>query len=107
MTRADRTWHTEQRDGRCFSVTRPIEGGTRRSAESQPLRCGVLGAPRACASQGLGGAILGSALVYIFPALMAIGETGGAMGKFEKGVNWALTALGIFFAGLGAVMCLK
>jgi len=56
---------------------------------------------------GLGGAILGSALVYIFPALMAIGEKAGAMGKAEKGANWALTGLGVFFAVLGAVMCVK
>ena len=50
---------------------------------------------------------LGAALVYIFPALMAVGEKEGAMGKPEKIVNWALTLLGFFFAGLGAVMCLK
>jgi len=56
---------------------------------------------------GLGGAILGSALVYIFPALMAIGETKGAMSKSEKALNWGLTGLGIFFAILGSVMCLK
>ena len=56
---------------------------------------------------GLGGAILGSALVYIYPALMAACEKSGAMGKSEKLLNWALTALGIFFAGLGSVMCLK
>jgi sodium-coupled neutral amino acid transporter 11 len=56
---------------------------------------------------GLGGAILGSALVYIFPALMAIGETKGAMSPMEKKVNWGLTGLGVFFAILGAVMCLK
>jgi sodium-coupled neutral amino acid transporter 11 len=56
----------------------------------------------------LGGAILGSALVYIFPALMAIGEKSGAIkSKGEKLVNWALLALGVFFAGLGSVMCLK
>ena len=56
---------------------------------------------------GLGGAILGSALVYIYPALMAACEKGGAMGKAEKLLNWGLTGLGVFFAGLGAVMCLK
>ena len=56
---------------------------------------------------GLGGAILGSALVYIFPALMAIGETKGAMSPMEKKANWGLTGLGVFFAILGAVMCLK
>jgi sodium-coupled neutral amino acid transporter 11 len=56
---------------------------------------------------GLGGAILGSALVYIFPALMAIGETKGAMSPMEKKVNWGLTGLGVFFAILGAVMCLN
>ena len=38
---------------------------------------------------------------------MAVGEKEGAMGKPEKIVNWALTLLGFFFAGLGAVMCLK
>jgi len=56
---------------------------------------------------GLGGAILGSALVYIFPALMAIGEKAGATTKMEKKANWALAALGVFFAILGSVMCLK
>ena len=56
---------------------------------------------------GLGGAILGSALVYIFPALMATGEKEGAMGAGEKKLNWALAGLGVFFAGLGSVMCLK
>ena len=56
---------------------------------------------------GLGGAILGSALVYIFPALMAIGEKAGAMGKMEKLANWGLAGLGVFFAVLGSVMCLK
>ena len=56
---------------------------------------------------GLGGAILGSALVYIYPALMAACEKSGAMGKAEKLMNWGLTGLGVFFAGLGAAMCLK
>jgi hypothetical protein len=56
---------------------------------------------------GLGGAILGSALVYIFPALMAIGEDKGVMGPLEKKANWGLTGLGVFFAGLGAAVCLK
>ena len=56
---------------------------------------------------GLGGAILGSALVYIFPALMAIGEKAGAMSKGEKALNWALAGLGVFFAALGSIMCLK
>jgi len=56
---------------------------------------------------GLGGAILGSALVYILPALMAIGEKAGVMGKTEKLFNWVLSGLGIFFAALGAIMCLK
>lgn len=56
----------------------------------------------------LGGAILGSALVYIFPAMMAIAEKKGAISsKAEKLANWALAGLGLFFAGLGAVMCLK
>merc|ERR1719217_486204 len=41
----------------------------------------------------LGGAILGSALVYIFPALMAAGEKSGAVGPVEKLLNWALTGL--------------
>merc|ERR1711968_121931 len=41
----------------------------------------------------LGGAILGSALVYIFPALMAIGEKKGVIGKAEKALNWALLGL--------------
>jgi len=56
---------------------------------------------------GLGGAILGSALVYILPALMAVGEKAGVMGKTEKALNWGLSGLGVFFAGLGAIMCLK
>ena len=56
---------------------------------------------------GLGGAILGSALVYIFPALMAIGEKAGAMSPAEKTLNKGLTVLGVFFAVLGSVMCLK
>jgi hypothetical protein len=34
---------------------------------------------------GLGGAILGSALVYIFPALMAIGEKAGAVRTRARG----------------------
>ena len=55
----------------------------------------------------LGGAILGSALVYIFPALMAAGDKSGAVGPLEKKINYGLTGLGVFFAGLGAVMCLK
>jgi len=56
----------------------------------------------------LGGAILGSALVYIFPALMAIGEKKNAIStKTEKRANIALTALGLFLAGLGAVMSIK
>ena len=56
----------------------------------------------------LGGAILGSALVYIFPALMAIGEKQGAIKtKAEKLANWGLAGLGVFFAGLGAVMSIK
>ena len=37
-----------------------------------------------------------------------MGATGLRMTqKPEKIVNWALTLLGFFFAGLGAVMCLK
>jgi len=56
---------------------------------------------------GLGGAILGSALVYIFPALMAIGEKNGAMSKKEKVLNWGLAGVGVFFAILGSIMCLK
>jgi len=55
----------------------------------------------------LGGAILGSALVYIFPALMAVYEKKGATGAAEKKFNVFLTGLGVFLAGLGAVMCLK
>ena len=54
----------------------------------------------------LGGAILGSALVYIFPALMAVYEKGGATGSLEKKFNVFLTGLGVFLAGLGAKMCL-
>ena len=39
---------------------------------------------------GLGGAVLGSALVYILPAFMAIFEKGGALStKAEKLGNWA------------------
>ena len=57
---------------------------------------------------GLGGAILGSALVYILPAFMAIFEKGGALTtKAEKLANWGLAGLGVFFAALGAIMCLK
>jgi len=57
---------------------------------------------------GLGGAVLGSALVYILPALMAIKEKGGALtSKAEKAANVALASLGVFFAALGAIMCLK
>ena len=57
---------------------------------------------------GLGGAVLGSALVYILPAFMAIFEKGGALStKAEKLGNWALAALGVFFAGLGSYMCLQ
>mmetsp|Transcript_69673 Transcript_69673/g.123157 ORF Transcript_69673/g.123157 Transcript_69673/m.123157 type:complete len:99 (+) Transcript_69673:1-297(+) len=55
----------------------------------------------------LGGAILGSALVYIFPALMAVFEKKGATSKVEKKLNIFLTGLGFFFAGLGAVMSIK
>ena len=39
--------------------------------------------------------------------LMATGEKEGAMGASEKKLNWALAGLGVFFAGLGSVMCLK
>ena len=57
---------------------------------------------------GLGGAILGSALVYILPAFMAIFEKSGALAtKGEKLANWGLAGLGVFFAALGAIMCLK
>ena len=57
---------------------------------------------------GLGGAALGSALVYILPAFMAIFEKGGALStKAEKLGNWALAALGVFFAALGSYMCLQ
>ena len=57
---------------------------------------------------GLGGAVLGSALVYILPAFMAIFEKGGALStKAEKLGNWALAALGVFFAALGSYMCLQ
>ena len=56
----------------------------------------------------LGGAVLGSALVYILPAFMAIFEKGGALStKAEKLGNWALAALGVFFAALGSYMCLQ
>jgi len=55
----------------------------------------------------LGGAILASALVYILPALMAIGEKAGVMSKGEKLLNWGLTGLGLFFAVLGSIMSLK
>ena len=66
--------------------------------------CGTRRLLRSCMRSILS---FGAALVYIFPALMAVGEKEGAMGKPEKIVNWALTLLGFFFAGLGAVMCLK
>jgi len=55
----------------------------------------------------LGGAILASALVYILPALMAIGEKAGVMSKGEKLLNWGLTGLGLFFAVLGSILSLK
>uniref|UniRef100_A0A7S4F9R1 Amino acid transporter transmembrane domain-containing protein n=1 Tax=Chrysotila carterae TaxID=13221 RepID=A0A7S4F9R1_CHRCT len=67
----------------------------------------------------LGGAILGSALVYIFPALMFIangrkalkakadkGENANGL-KAEVGANYALLVLGFFLAVVGAVMSLK
>ena len=50
---------------------------------------------------GLGGAILGSALVYILPALMAIGEKAGAMGPVITGAQ--VTAVADWLAvGLAA-----
>lgn len=55
----------------------------------------------------LGGALLGSALVYILPAVMAIGEKKGVMSKAEKVFNWGIGALGLFFAGVGAFVILK
>ena len=39
---------------------------------------------------------------------MAIFEKGGALStKAEKLGNWALAALGVFFAALGSYMCLQ
>jgi len=67
----------------------------------------------------LGGAILGSALVYIYPALMFIanarkqmavkrgaGEPTGAL-QIESAANWGLLVLGAFLAVVGCVMSLK
>ena len=54
---------------------------------------------------GLGGAILGSALVYIFPALMAIGEKNGAMSKKEKVLNWGLAGAPYVACDIGGFTC--
>ena len=41
-------------------------------------------------------------------SFMAIFEKGGALStKAEKLGNWALAALGVFFAALGSYMCLQ
>jgi len=55
----------------------------------------------------LGGAILGSALVYIFPSMMAVKEKAGATSKTEKKVNVLLVLNGFFLAALGAIMSIK
>ena len=76
------------------------------AATALPLA--LIACVRALAFAWMTGAILGSALVYIFPALMATGEKAGAIPtKAEKAVNWALAGLGVFFAGLGSYMCLQ
>jgi sodium-coupled neutral amino acid transporter 11 len=53
----------------------------------------------------LGGAILGSATVYILPALMIIFTKKCTVPKAEKVVNALLAILGVFFAGVGTRMC--
>ncbi len=64
----------------------------------------------------LGGAVLGSAIVYIFPALMFIAnmrrkqEGGVTLSKGEKAevvANKALVAIGAVLGVVGAVTCLK
>uniref|UniRef100_A0A7S2IT91 Amino acid transporter transmembrane domain-containing protein n=1 Tax=Haptolina brevifila TaxID=156173 RepID=A0A7S2IT91_9EUKA len=63
-----------------------------------------------------GGALLGSSLVYIFPALMFIAATRQQMAKgkpisrarrYEMFANYGLVALGAALAGVGGYMSLK
>ena len=62
----------------------------------------------------VGGAVLGSTLVYIFPAAMFIKRSSAAEGKSPKGsaraevlLNAAVIAAGVFFAAVGTIMTLR
>lgn len=64
----------------------------------------------------VGGAVLGSTLVYIFPAAMFIkrSRASAAEGKSPKGsaraevlLNAAVIAAGVFFAAVGTIMTLR
>lgn len=58
-----------------------------------------------------GGAILGSALVYIFPALMFLKQKSNdppsTLGRAEKVLNVAIALSGVALAGIGGTMTLK
>lgn len=61
------------------------------------------------------GALLGSSVAYIFPALIFLGATKppgasveqGAMRKFERMLNRALVVVGVVFASVGTYTCLR